>query len=482
MMIKNIKMKKTYILLAVLIMTSTVSCKKFLKEDAYDFVSQDNFYQTEGDANAALNGVYNIMQLQQYYGRTVWILNDLTGDQMKVGLPQTNRPELYSQTYTSTNGEISNWWTNSYVLINRANDVIQNVENSTALAAAPRNNITGNAKFLRALAYFDLVRSFGDVPLLIKPTQASDEVKVSRTPVKAVYTQIIEDLIYAAANCTPEPQIPSASKGRVSSGAASALLAKVYLTRASTAAAEATDNQNALTECNKVIAAGASVYTLLPFADVFNPDKKTTNKEEIFAVQFGLPPSTGTITPRMHLPKAVAPFDGNEAFYVENAFALSYATNDVRRNATIGAVPGTNNFYYLKFTDSQRQGNNARNNWVILRYADVLLMQSEALNQINSGDVTKFTGINLVRARAGLTPLSFSTTAGKDDFITALVDERGWEFAAEGQRRYDLLRLGRMKQQQLKLHSITLDDKYLLMPIPETERTLNSSLTQNPGF
>jgi len=480
-MTKKRNMKKINIFLAVLIMTSAVSCKKFLKEDAYDFVSQDNFYKTEGDANAALNGVYNIMQLQQYYGRTVWIVNDLTGDQMKVGLPQTNRPELYSQTYTSTNGEISNWWTNSYVLINRANDVIQNVENSS-LAAASKNNITGNAKFLRALAYFDLVRSFGDVPLLIKPTQASDDVKVSRTPVKAIYTQIIEDLVFAEANCTPEAQIPSASKGRVSSGAASALLAKVYLTRASTAAAEATDNQNALTECNKVIAAGPSVYTLLPFADVFNPDKKTTNKEEIFAVQFGLPPSTGTITPRMHLPKAVAPFDGNEAFYVENAFALSYAANDTRRNATIGAVPGTNNFYYLKFTDPQRQGNNARNNWVILRYADVLLMQSEAINQISSGDATKFTGINLVRARAGLSPLSLASTPGKEDFITALVDERGWEFAAEGQRRYDLLRLGRMKQQQLKLHNITLDDKYLLMPLPETERTLNPNLTQNPGF
>ena len=474
-------MKKINIILAVLVVIGTASCKKFLKEDAYDFVSADKFYKSEGDANAALNGVYNILQLQQYYGRTVWIVNDLTGDQMKVGLPQTNRPELYSQTYTSTNGEISNWWNNAYVMINRANDVIGNVENS-AIAAPAKNNIVGNAKFLRALAHFDMLRSFGDVPLLIKATEATDQLKIPRTPIKTVYTQIIEDLKYAEANCTPEAQIPAASKGRVSSGAASALLAKVYLTRASGAAAEGSDYQDALTACNKVIAAGASVYTLLPFADVFNPDKKTANKEEIFAVQFGLPPSTGTITPRMHLPKAVAPFDGNEAFYVENAFALSYAATDIRKNATLAVVPGTSNFYYLKFTDPQRQGNNARNNWVIIRYADVLLMQSEALNQINSGDVNKFTGINAVRARAGLTPLSLATTPGKEDFITALVDERGWEFAAEGQRRYDLLRLGRMKQQQLKLHNIVLEDKYLLMPIPETERTLNENLTQNPGF
>lgn len=479
---KKKNMKKINILIAALILMTAASCKKFLQEDAYDFISQDKFYKTESDANAALNGVMSIMQLQQYYGRTVWIVNDLTGDQMKVGLPQTNRPELYSQTYTSTNGEISNWWNNAYVMINRANDVIRNVEGGT-IAQASRDNIVGNAKFLRALAYFDLVRSFGDVPLLIKPTEGTDNLRPSRTPIKDVYTQIIEDLKFAETNCTTEDKIPAASKGRVSSGAASALLAKVYLTRASSTAAVGTDYQDALTACNKVIAAGPTVYTLLPaFADVFNPDKKTANKEEIFAVQFGLPPNTGTITPRMHLPKAVAPFDGNEAFYVENAFALSYVTTDTRRAATIGAVPSTNNFYYLKFTDPARQGNNARNNWVILRYADVLLMKSEALNQINSGDATKFDGINAVRSRAGLGPLSFTTTPGKEDFITALVDERGWEFAAEGQRRYDLLRLGRMKQQQLKIHNITLDDKYLLMPIPETERTLNPNLTQNTGF
>lgn len=474
-------MKKIYIILAMLMVISTSSCKKFLEEDPYDFISEDKFYKTEGDALAALNGVVSIMQLQQYYGRTVWIVNDLTGDQMKVGAPQTNRPELYSQTYTSTNGEISNWWTNSYVLINRANDVIKNIEGGS-IPAPSRDNIVGNAKFLRALAYFDLIRSFGDVPLITKPTAATDDLKPVRTPIKAVYAQVIEDLIFAEANCTKEDKIPAASKGRVSSGAASALLAKVYLTRASSTAAEPTDYQNALMECNKVIAVSPAVYTLLPFADVFDPNKKAANKEEIFAVQFGLPPNTGNITPRMHLPKAVAPFDGNEAFYVENSFALSYAATDTRKAATIGVVPATTNFYYLKFTDPSRQGNSARNNWVILRYADVLLMQSEAMNQINTGDVNKFNGINAVRARAGLLPLSFVNTPGKDDFITALVNERGWEFAAEGQRRYDLLRLGRMKDQQLKVHNIVLEDKYLLMPIPETERTANGNLTQNPDF
>lgn len=474
-------MKKINILIAAIVVLHLSSCKKFLQEDAYDFISQNKFYKTEGDANAALNGVVSIMQTQQYYGRTVWVVNDLTGDQMKVGLPQTNRPELYSQTYTSTNGEISNWWNNAYVLINRANDVIQNVE-AGPISAPIRDNIVGNAKFLRALAYFDLVRSFGDVPLIIKATEGSDDLKPFRKPIKEVYTQILADLKFAEANCLKEDKIPAASKGRVSSGAASALLAKVYLTRASSTAAEATDYQDALAACNKVIAVSPAVYTLLPFADVFNPDKKVGNKEEIFVVQFGLAPSTGTITPRMHLPKSVFPNDGNEAFYVENAFALSYSNTDLRKVATIGVVPGTANFYYLKFTDPARQGNSARNNWVILRYADVLLMQSEAMNQLNSGDPNKFNGINAVRNRAGLLPLSNITTPSKEEFITALVEERGWEFAAEGQRRYDLLRLGRMKQQQLKLHNITLDDKYLLMPIPETERTLNENLTQNNGF
>lgn len=470
---------KRIILYTLSAMTLLVgSCKSFLDEESYDFISKSNFYKTEGDAIAGLNGAYNIMQIQQLYGRTIWILMDLTGDLMKVGAPQTNRPELYNQTFTGTNGEIANWWNNLYVMINRANDVIAYVPQIN-MDEAKRNNIVGNARFLRALGYFDLVRSFGAIPLSLKPTEAGGDMRMPRSSITEIYASIIEDLKYAESNCLAADKIPSSDRGRVSAEAASALLAKVYLTKATTETSENSDYQLALEACNRVI----GKYALIPFADVFDVDKKANNREEIFAVQFGLPPNTGNITPRMHLPRNVAPGDGNEAFFVENVFAESYAAEDLRKDLTLAAVPGSSNYYYKKFYDPQRQGNNARNNQVLLRYADVLLMQSEALNQLNAADPKKLEGINAVRQRAGLSALMLSEVSGKEAFVDALVRERGWEFAAEGIRRYDLLRLNRMKEQQLAIHEIQLDDKYLLFPIPQTELDLNPNLLpQNPGF
>ncbi|MCK8494935.1 RagB/SusD family nutrient uptake outer membrane protein [Spirosoma sp. RP8] len=470
--------KGLLLLLGALAMTG-VSCENFLKEEPYDFVSTDNFYRSEADAVTALNGVFNLMQNGLYYARTFWILSELTGDLMKVGNPQAGRPDLDELTYTSTNPEVANWWTYSYLMVNRANDVIANTP-SISMDAARRANIEGNARFLRALAYFDLVRSYGDVPLLTKPTGADGNLRPARTPIKDVYKQIVDDLTFAEANCLPENKITAAEKGRVSSGAAASLLAKVYLTRAASSAAEATDTQSALDATNRVI--NSKIYSLVPYANVF--DVATENgPEHIFSVQFDLPPNAGNITARMHLP---ASLDGNQAFYVEEWFYNSFAPADtIRKNWTMTKKAGSQtlaNAYYVKFRDPLRQGNNARNNTLILRYADVLLMQSEAMNQLNPANAGKFDGINAVRTRAGISKLSLTTTPSKEDFITALVDERGWEFSAEGIRRFDLLRLGRYKEVQKRVYNRTVDDKYLLYPIPQTEITLNPNLTQNPGF
>lgn len=126
-------------------------------------------------------------------------------------------------------------------------------------------------------------------------------------------------------------------------------------------------------------------------------------------------------------------------------------------------------------------GTFGRNNWIILRYADVLLMQSELLHDINPADNNKFNGINEVRARAGVPPLDFTTTTSADDFVTAMVNERAWEFCVEGQRRWDLIRLKRFQQVQESLGH-TFDPNRLLFPIPQTEIDVNPNLTQNPGY
>src|SRR5579872_3158519 len=135
------------------------SCKKFLTENPYSFLTPTNFYQTPADATAALNGVFSGLTAQAYYGRTVWIISENSADLLYPSGGNSDRTSLNLATYTSTNGEIANWYINSYKMIKAANDVILNVP-SIKMDLPTRNNLVGNACFLRGMAYFDLVRSF----------------------------------------------------------------------------------------------------------------------------------------------------------------------------------------------------------------------------------------------------------------------------------------------------------------------------------
>lgn len=458
------------------------SCQDFLKEEPYSFLSTTNFYQNENDALAALNGVFVPMQAQTYYGRTAWLISELSGDNLlALGNATADRATLNNYAYTASNGEISNWWNQNYLMINRANDVIANVP-KIAMDTTRRNDIVGNARFLRALAYFELMRTFGDLPIFLSPTGATSELAPARTPIAQVYAQIIQDLKYAEANCLAENKIAAVNKGRVSSGAATSLMAKVYLTRASSAATVASDYSDCLAACNRVI--NSNLYKLVPnYADVFDIAKKN-GVEHIFSVQFELPPSTGNIVIRMMYPSQSG---GSASFGASTALLNSYAKNDtLRKNWNLSTKSGTTTVspYFFKYRDSQwtSQSNNSRTNWIILRYADVLLMQSEAINQIDANDTKKFDGINKVRARAGLASFNLTNTVTKDNFIDALVNERAWELCMEGHRRWDLIRLGRLKQVLQTNRNIAVQDNQFLMPIPQTELDLNRSLKQNAGF
>jgi len=316
-----------------------------------------------------------------------------------------------------------------------------------------------------------------------------------RSPASAVYQQIISDLQYAEANCLAENKIPSSSKGMVSSGAASAMLARVYLTRANTTYGDPQDNQNALAACNKVINSG--IYKLLPnYADIFDISKKY-GPEHIFCVQFALPPSTGNITLRMLTPQTIY---GSASFFCQkNFFTNGYTDADsIRRNynlankavsPTTGVSANVTPFFY-KYRDpywlANGGGNNSQMDWIVLRYADVLMMQSEAMNNIDATNPAKFDGVNAVRARAGLTDptqqLNLLNTPTSGAFIDSLVKDRARELCVEGQRRWDLIRLGRFKQAMATL-GITIDDNHLLFPIPQSEMQVNTNLLpQNQGF
>jgi hypothetical protein len=481
---KKIKNMKKFIIALVLV-SAFASCDSFLEEKPYDFLGT-NFYENEKDASIGLNGVFGQLQSQNYYQRTVWLVSELPGDYLQTALANAPRQELEGLSYTGANAEITNWWVSAYAMIARANDVLEKVP-PIAMDETKKNVILGNARFLRGLAYFDLVRSFGPVPLVLATVKSpSDNMKPVRNTIDEVYAQIIEDVTFAEANCPLEKDIPNNEKGRVSTGAASSLLAKVYLTRASTSAAQPGDTQAALDACNRVI--GSNLYKLLPnYPDVFDVTKEN-GAEHIFSVQFDLPPGIGNITIQMQYPNESALVGGGGAgsFKVNPAFVATYAAADKRKAWNVSNMAGAkvlSNWFFYKYRDASRQGNNSRANWPVLRYPDVLLMQSEALNNLNPADPTKFNGINAVRQRAGLPALDFTTTPTADDFVTALLQERAWELCLEGHRRYDLIRMGRFKQVQKAVYGRDVDDKYLLFPIPDTEVALNPNLQpNNPGF
>lgn len=461
------------------------SCNKQLIETPHSFLTPSNFYKTAADAQSALNGAFSPLQAQTYYQRTVYII----AEPMDAWYPNPtsgDRGDLYMGTYTGTNSEVTNWWTNIYKLVKNANDVIAYVP-AINMDVNARNNIVGNALFLRGMAYFDLVRAYGDVPLVLGPNSDSVSLFPKRTPAAQVYKQIVTDLQYAEANCVHLGQIPGAQVGMVSSEAASAMLARVYLQRGSASFADPQDHQNALAECNKVIAysqANPTVLTLVSnFASIFNVNTKN-GPECIFSIQFGAAPNPVNLTNRMFDPTTLPQYGGYGSLVGLTSYYNSFDPEDtIRRNVDIGTNSG--GFHYIsKFRDpGVKAGASGRNNWIVLRYADILLMQSEALNDINPSDPTKFNGINQVRTRAGLSDklLSFTTTPGPDDFVTALVNERNWELGAEGQRRWDLIRLGRY--QSIKAaQGYTIDNNHLLLPIPQSELDVNPNLTQNPGY
>jgi len=468
------------------------ACKKQLTETPYSFLTPTNYYKSAQDAQTALNGVFSALQPQGYYQRTIYIMTECSGDCLQPLLTQNQeRIDMYKIQYNAANPEITSWWQNSYKLISRVNDVIANVP-PIQMDAATKNNILGNAYFLRGMAYFDLVRSFGDVPLLTKPVANLSDTALfpHRAPSAAIYQQVIADLQFAETNCLSEPNIAAANKGQVSSGAASAMLARVYLQRASTPYADPADNQHALDECNKVIS--SKIYSLDPvYGDVFNCDNKYYPKqpEIIFAVQFGDNSSSTTqnITCRMFSPAALG---GSGSFLCNTSFYNNgYPYYDsVRRNWNIADKVGSASVtpFIYKYRDAQWKAgsNNSRTNWPVLRYADVLLMQSEAMNNLNPSDPNKFGGINQVLTRAKVAvanQYSFSNVVTQSDFVDTLVAQRARELCVEGHRRWDLIRLGRYKTIEANM-GFTVNDYQLLLPIPQTELDANPNLHQNTGY
>jgi starch-binding outer membrane protein, SusD/RagB family len=461
--------------------------KNILEKTPEANFTPENFYKNSDDAKAAVSAVYDLLNTNEFYNQVMWIIQDQSTDDAEWGNGRStaNQPknDLDKYTFTPATSTFISLWSTAYRAINRANAAIERLP-AVPMDEALKARLIGEVRFMRAFYYFTLVRLFGDVPLMLKETTSLNDLQVARTPAEDVYKQIIEDFT-AAENILPVTY-NAADKGRATKGAAKAFLAKVYLTREEWAKAS--------TKAKEVMDLGAGYDLWVNFADAFLVANEN-GKESVFEVQSnGVLGGEGSfmqgyMRPPFDRVNGIAGFGDDPA---TQSIYDAYRPEDKRRNATLRvysttgnpAAPSTVVFpcYVAKYLDPSATGNNdGNNNFPVMRYADVLLMYAEALNEQGANNSEAYNAINRIRNRAGLPNL----TAGlsQANFRDSVLLERRLELAFEGHRRYDLMRTKRLISAMAAQNpSIKVGAHHYLLPIPQTERDVNKLLTQNPGY
>ncbi len=472
---------KPYILLVTALLSFAGGCAKLdvVPESAF---TPSNFYANLDDATAAVSAAYDPLGTNEFYWQSMPSLQDQSTDDCEWGngrnTSNTSKNEVDRYTFTPSTITFFQVWTRCYQGINRANAVIGRVPGITTGNEALKARLIGEATFARAFYYFSLVRLYGGVPLLTSETTELNNLTKPRASVEEVYAQLIGDLV-AAETALPNKYTGS-DIGRPTKGAAKALLAKVYLTRQEWSKASA--------KCKEVIDLG--VYDLWAnYSEVFLLANEN-GKESIFDVQAisgGL--NEGSALQGYFRPNFDRAGFGDDPV-TQNHYE-AYPAGDKRRDVNVKlytrtstpAAPASIAYpcYVAKYLDPTATSNNdGANNFPVLRYADVLLMYAEALNEQGAGNADAYAAINRLRKRAGLADLSGLT---QDRFRDAVLLERRLELAFEGHRWYDLVRTGRLVSAvKAQNPAIPVLPHHLLYPIPQTERDVNPLLTQNPGY
>lgn len=497
-------MKKNYLFLLLVVSSGLwVSCtEEFLKEEPQDRFVVDNFYSSQSDAEAAVAAVYQ--QLYGIYERPMFLLSDLPSDDEKNGIGMANQflQDLEYLRFSSQNPFIRLMWQRNYSGIARANTAVINIPRIN-MDETVRDRLVGEAQFLRALYYFNLVRFFGDVPLILQ-LESVDDAFGARVAAAQVYEQIIQDLTDAE-NSLPITYGDNET-GRATRGAAKILLGKVYLTMQ--------EYQNAADKLAEVIEnEGEYGYGLHDsFGDNWEPATEN-GLERVFSIEFMDPPGNGNSAmilqgPLYSLPGGFSVLgltNSNEADIPTQDLYDRYSDEDERKDATFTTdfVSLINDSVYTSsipiFTkyweEGERNPANSDANLHVIRYADALLMYAEALNEIGQ-TAPALAHLNRVRERAFNTADQNYTMLSVEDFRTAVWLERRLELAIEGHRWFDLVRTGRFVE-RMKEHAAyeasvaesnkveiaqNIQDFMVLMPIPQREVDLNNALEQNVGY
>jgi starch-binding outer membrane protein, SusD/RagB family len=429
------------------------SCGDLLNPKPQDGVLAESYFSNIQSADASVIAIYNILIRRESYLHDRLVFVELLGANI---YPPNRNPPPFQDTYThnlpTSAVHISTLWSNYYTAIGRANNALLGMATMKGAEA-----LYGETAFLRAFMYFDLVRLYGDVPLVLEPTQTVDLSKIylSRTPKTQIYNQIIKDLQIAEAQCPADYSSTAATKGRATKWAAKMLLAKVYLYTGNYAEAE---KRLAEIEASKR-------FQLVPINGIF---KVNNSPESLWELQ--ITSNVGHANAPL-LPRSLG---GSNQLAVDPSLLRTYESNDLRlTNYLLREGPQT---YVVKY-----QRNNAfqTDNIVLMRYAETLLTYAEVLvrnsNQIGDKALAL---LNAVRNRAGLAPKKVTDFKNTEAFLDEILWEKRRELVGEcGETWFDLVRTDKALD-LLKLKSRSL----YVLPIPDAELRNNPNLTQNEGY
>ncbi|QIP13846.1 RagB/SusD family nutrient uptake outer membrane protein [Spirosoma aureum] len=429
------------------------ACKTFLDQPPQSAVSTEEAIADPAGARAAMMGLY--ASLASGYGQTYTVYPDLLADNLAHNGSLSDLNEFKNHAILAANGSIGSLWQSFYQGINQANNLLDQVPLIADPAFTDQKQLIAEAKFARALLYFQLVRYWGDVPLITSPTRTADNLLVSRTPADQVYARIQTDLSEAT------PDLPQVAVGRATQASAQTLSARVALQRQ--------DYATAATLSGAIIQ--RKLFSLVTDYRLLFATRNTA--ESIWELQYNSTSTNGLAF--WFFSTALGGRNEVGPRGVGSSLEAAYEPGDRRKEASISpggilldgkVIPTGIGIKYFRISTQD-------DDVLVIRYAEVLLIRAEALAQL--GELAESLAlVNQIRQRAGLGTL---TIQNQNELLRTIEQERRVELAMEGHRWFDLIRTGRA-QQVLGI----LDPNKLRLPIPQQDLRLNPNLTQNESY
>ncbi|PZX92024.1 RagB/SusD family nutrient uptake outer membrane protein [Flavobacterium aquariorum] len=484
---------------ALVIFACTQCSNDFLEKAPLDTINTSNYPTNAEELITLVNGAYQPMQRPKLYNLRMWTSDIMAGNSIVGaggGSDGIETQDMSNFVTTTDNAGVLDIWRGPWPGILMSNIVLK-VAPDLAIDKNIKNRSLGEAHFLRAHYYFVLVRYFGDLPLITAPQSSDDDLFPVRVSKDLIYQQIIADLEKAAELLPNKSEYSGSDIGRANKGAALGELAEVYLTLG--------NNWQKVVDLTTQIE-GLGFNLNLNYGDNFNPSTENS-RESLFEVQyegdggysFWSDENQASWASTFMGPRGSNFVGGGYGWnQPTQEFVDSYEPNDNRKDVTV-LYEGSPSFdgkaysasysytgynvrkFLIPLSVSPSYDNNPLN-FPILRFSDILLMKAEALNELGQTALAE-APLNRVRKRAGLADIA--TGLSQANFREAVLRERRMEFAFEGQRWFDLIRVNKGKYGLDFLHSIGKTNaiqKHLLFPIPQIEIDKNPKLTQNPGY